>query len=55
MSQMMEREMIRPLFAKYIYMYLIDTFIYVKMVNSNLIPAKFLFLHVVIANYGRSS
>ena len=34
----------RPLFAKSIYMYLIDIFFYVKMAISNLIPAKVLIL-----------
>ena len=34
----------RPLFAKSVYMYLIDTFFNVKMVYSNLFPAKVLIL-----------
>jgi len=40
----MGRETTIPLFAKSIYMYLIDTFFYVKMVCSNYFPAKVLIL-----------
>ena len=42
----MDRETIRPLFAKSIYMYFIDTLFYVKMDFTNLFSVKVLiFIH----------